>query len=83
MPKRDRAAYMRQYRTRKKIDLTTTPGRIEAAFDIIKADVRIRELVAEVARLKRELAARQPLDRKAAQAQRDELLRRIQRGSSK
>jgi hypothetical protein len=77
MPKRDRAAYMRQYRTRKKIDLTTTPGRIEAAFDIIKADVRIRELEAEVARLKRELAARQPLDRKAAQAKRDAILRGV------
>lgn len=59
--KRDRAAYMREYRARVKVrttDMRTTGGRIEAAFDLIKADVRIAELEAEVRHLKAELAKR-------------------------
>jgi hypothetical protein len=58
---RDRAAYMRDYRARKKVkvvDLTTTEGRIGASFDIVKADLRIAELEEEVRHLKAELAKR-------------------------
>ena len=78
MAKRDRAAYMRAYRAR------TAEPRIDPA-------VRIAELEAEVARLKRELAARpsdawQPTDpaaaqRKHAQSVRDQWLRNMSRGS--
>ena len=56
------AEYMREYRARKKaakvVDLTTVGGRVEATFDLVRANVRIAELEAEVARLKRELASR-------------------------
>ena len=71
MPKRDRAAYMREYRRRLWEDSLRTPD---------PDRVRIAELEAEVARLKRELASR-PEQRKVAQAQRDAVLRAIQRGS--
>jgi hypothetical protein len=40
------------------IDLTTVPGRIEAAFQIVRADLRIEELEEEVRHLKAELASR-------------------------
>ena len=75
---RDRAAYMRQYRARKKrirelaalgdeqsdevltkvFDMSNTRGRIDAAFTIVKADIRIAELEEEVRYLKTELAKR-------------------------
>jgi uncharacterized small protein (DUF1192 family) len=60
---RDRAAYMREYRARRKTkvtDMTTVPGRIAAAFDIAKAEMRIAQLEEEVRHLKAELAKRQP-----------------------
>jgi len=72
MPKRDRAEYMRAYRAGRR-------GTDERRTD--SQAIRIAELEAEVARLKRELAAR-PEQRKAAQAQRDAVLRAIQRGSA-
>lgn len=75
---RDRAAYMRDYRARKKrikelaalgeeqseevltkvFDMKDTRGRIDAAFAIVKADIRIAELEEEVRHLKTELAQR-------------------------
>jgi hypothetical protein len=58
---RDRAAYMREYRARVKTrttDMRTTEGRMEAAFDLIKADLRIAELEGEVKYLKAELVKR-------------------------
>jgi hypothetical protein len=72
MPKRDRAAYMRDYRARQR-SADEPIGDSEA--------VRIAELEAEVARLKRELSQR-PTDRQTAQARRDAILRGIQRGSA-
>ena len=73
MAQRDRAAYMRDYRARRHPTDERSSG---------SQAIRITELEAEVARLKRELAARAPVeDRRAAQARRDEILRRIQRAS--
>lgn len=57
--KRDRAAYMREYRKRQRRETvmnTTMPA--QAVRELIDAQDRIRELEAEVARLKRELAGR-------------------------
>lgn len=72
MPKRDRAAYMRDYRARQRpADEPIGPS----------PAVRIAELEAEVARLKRELALR-PNDRQTAQARRDAILRGVQRGTA-
>jgi hypothetical protein len=56
---RDRAAYMREYRRRQRRETvmnTTMPA--QAVRELIDAQDRIRELEAEVARLKRELAGR-------------------------
>jgi len=51
-----RAAYMRDYRAKRK---TPAPvSGLDFAVDLARAEDRIRELEAEVARLKRELAAR-------------------------
>jgi hypothetical protein len=93
------AEYMRAYRLRKKaarvIDLTTIPGRIDASFQIVRADSRIAELEEEVRHLKAELASRSAavitlgdttrdvgalVTRKAQQANRDAILRKINRG---
>jgi uncharacterized small protein (DUF1192 family) len=56
---RDRAAYMREYRKRRRRETvmnTTMPA--QAVRELIDAQDRIRDLEAEVARLKRELALR-------------------------
>ena len=56
---RDRAAYMREYRKRQRRETimnTTMPA--EAVRQLTDAQDRIRELEAEVARLKRELTSR-------------------------
>jgi hypothetical protein len=70
MPKRDRAVYMRDYRARRR-PADEPIGESPA--------IRIAQLEAEVARLKRELALR-PNERQTAQAKRDAILRAIQRG---
>lgn len=60
MPK-SRAAYMREYRARRRVDRAMTSGGEyigrETAEGLVAQADRIRALEAEVARLKRELAA--------------------------
>ncbi len=56
MPKRDRAAYMRRYRANERGVTDSPPPR--ELHDWPWAEGRIRDLEEEVARLKRELAAR-------------------------
>jgi hypothetical protein len=68
---RDRAAYMREYRKRQRretIMSTTMPAQV--VRDLVVGEDRIRDLEAEVARLKRALA----------QANRDAILRTVNRG---
>lgn len=55
---RDRAAYMREYRRRQKAGRETKIIEDYGSVSLAAAESRIHELEAEVARLKRELAAR-------------------------
>ena len=59
--RRDRAAYMREYRARRRI-ATDVIFRVaeDDAREVVRLEVRVQELEAEVRHLKAELAARPP-----------------------
>ena len=85
------AEYMRAYRARKKAEaeeplraaVALGDGMVEHAERPLRA--RIAELEEEVRHLKGELAARTPLStdasRRASQAQRDAILRKVNKGA--